>query len=79
MEPDLHQIPPSPQSTVCSAKGSLPTEANADPDTSLLEIASAGTVLHRAAFVPQILDCASCSGMGELLGTGCKLLCLPEE
>lgn len=79
MEPVLQEIPPSPQSTVCSAKGPLPTEANADPDTSLLEIPSAGTVLHMRAFVPADTGLCFLLWQGELPGIGCKLLCIPAD
>lgn len=77
MEPVLQEIPPSPQSTVCFAKSPLPAEASADPDTSLLEIAS--TVLGMGAFVPADTGLCFLLWQGELLGTGCKLLCIPAE
>lgn len=79
MEAVLQESPPSPQSTVCFAEGTLPAEANADPDTSLLEIASTGTVLHMAAFAPADTGLCLLLWQEELLGTGCKLLCVPAE
>lgn len=65
--------------TVCFAEGMLPAEANADPDTSSLEIASTGTVLHMSAFVPADTGLCLLLWQGELLGTGCKWLCAPAE
>lgn len=70
---------PVPQSTVCFAKSRFPDEANADPDTSSREIASTGTVLHMCAFVPADTGLCLLLWQEELLGAGCKLLCVPGE
>lgn len=48
-------------------------------NTSSREIASTGTVLHMCAFVPADTGLCLLLWQEELLGAGCKLLCVPGE